>query len=136
MTAVTGKKHRGRKASKLATFLGIRIAKSRVGYAQAHMRSGRNGRNPCGRMHGRALATLADITATAAASTLCASDSVSAVTVGLTIQYLAAASDDVVAKARVQGRGKSLVHVGVEISTARGREIALASAIMKMPNPP
>jgi uncharacterized protein (TIGR00369 family) len=69
-------------------------------------------------IHGGAIASLIDTTAMAAAwATDQAPASMRGTTVGITVNYLAAANKtDLVARARVVRRGRSLCHVDVEVT--------------------
>jgi uncharacterized protein (TIGR00369 family) len=85
-------------------------------------------------VHGGAIATLADTAAMAAAwSGTPAPESMRGTTVDLTVHYLAPADrTDLVARARVLRRGRSLVHLGVDVSTPAGDAVAHALATYKL----
>jgi uncharacterized protein (TIGR00369 family) len=85
-------------------------------------------------VHGGAIATLADTTvmATAWASTDVPSP-LRGSTVDLTVHYLSPADGaDLVARGRVLRRGRSLVHVAVDVATADGAPVAHAVATYKL----
>jgi uncharacterized protein (TIGR00369 family) len=85
-------------------------------------------------VHGGAIATLADTAAMAAAwSGTPAPESMRGTTVDLTVHFLAPADGtDLVARARVLRRGRSLVHLGVDVSTPGGDPVAHALATYKL----
>jgi uncharacterized protein (TIGR00369 family) len=85
-------------------------------------------------IHGGAIAALADTAAMAAAwSGVPAPESMRGSTVDLTVHYLAPASaTDVVAEARVLRRGRSLVHLAVDVTATDGTGIAHAVATYKL----
>jgi uncharacterized protein (TIGR00369 family) len=85
-------------------------------------------------VHGGAIATLADLTITAAA--WCGADApagLRGVTVSMALDYLAPArSTDVIGVGRVLRRGRSLVNCEAEIVDPRGTLIAKAIAVYKL----
>ena len=85
-------------------------------------------------VHGGAIATLIDMSATAAAwAGADVPDNMRGTTVGLTVSYLAAANKtDLVARARVLRRGKSLSYVDVEVTNADGDLIAKGLVTYKL----
>ena len=85
-------------------------------------------------IHGGAIAALADTAAMAAAwSGIPAPESLRGSTVDLTVHYLApAAATSLVAEARVLRRGRSLMHLAVEVSTEDGAPVAHAVATYKV----
>lgn len=85
-------------------------------------------------IHGGAIAALADTSAMAAAwSGVPAPESMRGITVDLTVHYLAPASaTDLVAEARVLRRGRSLVHLAVDVTATGGTPIAVAIATYKL----
>jgi len=85
-------------------------------------------------VHGGAIATLADTAAMAASwSGAPVPESLRGSTVDLTVHYLAPANGtDLVADARVLRRGRSLVHVGVDVTDAAGDLVAHAVATYKL----
>ena len=86
------------------------------------------------RVHGGAIAALADVTVMAAAwSTERDPESLRGVTISMSVQYLAPArSTDLVGVGRVLHRGKSLVHCEVEIETPAGDPVAKAVGTYKI----
>ncbi|MBC7277526.1 PaaI family thioesterase [Nocardioides sp.] len=84
-------------------------------------------------IHGGAVATLADTAAMAAAwSGAPAPESLRGSTVDLTVHYLAPATEtDLVAEARVLRRGRSIVHIAVDVS-AGDAPVAHAVATYKL----
>ena len=85
-------------------------------------------------IHGGAIATLADTTAMAAAwSGAPAPESLRGSTVDLTVHYLAPAmATDLTAEARVLRRGRSLLHLAVDVTAADGTPVAHAVATYKV----
>ena len=85
-------------------------------------------------IHGGAIATLADTAAMAASwSGVPAPESMKGSTVDLTVHYLAPASgSSLTADARVLRRGRSLVHVAVDVTSAEGTPVAHAVATYKL----
>lgn len=85
-------------------------------------------------VHGGAIASLIDTAAAVAAwSDAEVPANVRGTTVNLTVTYLAAASkEDLQAVARVLRRGRSLVYLDVEVSTASGSAIAKGLVTYKL----
>jgi uncharacterized protein (TIGR00369 family) len=85
-------------------------------------------------IHGGAIATLADTAAMAAAwSGVPAPESLRGSTVDLTVHYLAPASGtDLVAETRVLRRGRSLVHLAVDVTARDMTPVAHAVATYKL----
>jgi uncharacterized protein (TIGR00369 family) len=85
-------------------------------------------------VHGGAIATLADTTVMAAAwAGGDVPSSLRGSTVDLTVHYLApAAGSDLVARGRVLRRGRSLVHVAVDVESADGTPVAHAVGTYKL----
>ncbi len=85
-------------------------------------------------VHGGAIATLIDSAGAAAAwSDAEVPANVRGTTVSLTVSYLAAADDeDVLATARVLSRGRSLVYLDIEATTASGKAVARGLATYKI----
>jgi uncharacterized protein (TIGR00369 family) len=85
-------------------------------------------------VHGGAIATLADTTLMAAAwAGADVPDSLRGSTVDLTVHYLAPANAaDLVAHGRVLRRGRSLVHVTVDVETSDGLPVAHAVGTYKL----
>ena len=85
-------------------------------------------------VHGGAIATLMDSAGAAAAwSGAEVPANIRGTTVSLSISYLAAADDeDVVATARVLSRGRNLVYLDIEATTASGKAVAKGLATYKL----
>ncbi|HEY7339239.1 MAG TPA: PaaI family thioesterase [Ktedonobacterales bacterium] len=85
-------------------------------------------------VHGGAIATLLDSAGAAAAwSDAEVPANVRGTTVSLSISYLAAADDeDVLATARVLSRGRSLVYLDIDATTASGKAVAKGLATYKI----
>lgn len=85
-------------------------------------------------VHGGAIATLADVTAMAAAWAVAqVPDSLRGVTVSMSVQYLAPAqSTDLIGIGRVLRGGKSLLHCDVDVVTPSGDAVAKALATYKV----
>jgi uncharacterized protein (TIGR00369 family) len=85
-------------------------------------------------MHGGAIASLIDTAAAVAAwSDVDASTSGRGTTVNLTVSYLAPAEgEDVQAVARVLRRGRNLIFLDVEVTSASGRAIAKGLVTYKL----
>ena len=85
-------------------------------------------------VHGGAIATLMDSAGAAAAwSDAEVPANIRGTTVTLTISYLAAADDeDVLAIARVLSRGRNLVYLDIEATTASGKAVAKGLATYKI----
>jgi uncharacterized protein (TIGR00369 family) len=85
-------------------------------------------------VHGGAIATLADVTAMAAAWAVAqVPDSLRGVTVSMSVQYLAPAqATDLIGIGRVLRGGKSLLHCDVDIVTPNGDAVAKALATYKV----
>jgi uncharacterized protein (TIGR00369 family) len=85
-------------------------------------------------VHGGAIATLLDSAGAAAAwSDAEVPTTVRGTTVSLAVSYLAAADDeDVLATARVLSRGRSLVHLDIDATTASGKAVAKGLATYKI----
>ncbi len=85
-------------------------------------------------VHGGAIATLLDSAGAAAAwSDAEVPANVRGTTVSLTVSYLAAADDeDVLATARVLSRGRSLVYLDIDATTASGKAVAKGLATYKI----
>ncbi len=85
-------------------------------------------------VHGGAIATLIDTAGAAAAwSDAEVPANIRGTTVSLAISYLAAAEDeDIQAVARVLSRGRSLVYLDIEATTASGKAVAKGLATYKI----
>ncbi len=85
-------------------------------------------------VHGGAIATLIDSAGAAAAwSDAEVPANIRGTTVNLAIAYLAAAEDeDIQAVARVLSRGRSLVYLDIEATTASGKAVAKGLATYKI----
>jgi len=85
-------------------------------------------------IHGGVIAALADTAAMAAAwSGVPAPESMRGSTVDLTVLFLApAAATDLIADARVLRRGRSLVHLAIDVTATEGIAIAHAVATYKL----
>jgi uncharacterized protein (TIGR00369 family) len=85
-------------------------------------------------VHGGAIATLIDTAGAAAAwSDAEVPANIRGTTVSLAISYLAAAEDeDIQAVARVLSRGRSLVYLDIEATTASGKAVARGLATYKI----
>ncbi|HEY7348599.1 MAG TPA: PaaI family thioesterase [Ktedonobacterales bacterium] len=85
-------------------------------------------------VHGGAIASLIDTTAMVAAwSGAALPENARGTTVGLTVNYLSAASsEDLQATARVLRRGKNLVYLDVEVSGASGTLVAKGLVTYKL----
>jgi uncharacterized protein (TIGR00369 family) len=85
-------------------------------------------------VHGGAIASLIDSAAAAAAwSDAEAPANIRGTTVSLAVTYLAAAdSEDVQAVGRVLSRGRTLVYVEVDVTTASGKAVAKGLATYKI----
>ena len=85
-------------------------------------------------VHGGAIATLIDTAGAAAAwSDAEIPANIRGTTVSLAIAYLAAAEDeDIQAVARVLSRGRSLVYLDIEATTASGKAVAKGLATYKI----
>ena len=85
-------------------------------------------------VHGGAIATLIDTAGAAAAwSDAEVPANIRGTTVSLAIAYLAAAEDeDIQAVARVLSRGRSLVYLDIEATTASGKAVAKGLATYKI----
>lgn len=85
-------------------------------------------------VHGGAIATLMDSAGAAAAwSDAAVPANIRGTTVSLTVTYLAAATDeDVLATARVLSRGRNLVYLDIEATTASGKAVARGLATYKI----
>ena len=85
-------------------------------------------------VHGGAIATLIDTTATGAAwATPTPPENLRGTTVGLTISYLAAADRaDLRAEARVLKRGRNLSFIDVDVTDGEGKLVAKGSATYKL----
>ena len=85
-------------------------------------------------VHGGAIATLIDTAGAAAAwSDAEVPTNIRGTTVSLAISYLAAAEDeDIQAVARVLSRGRSLVYLDIEATTASGKAVAKGLATYKI----
>lgn len=85
-------------------------------------------------VHGGALASLIDTTAMVAAwSDVEVSATPRGTTVGLNVSYLAAAGgEDLRAEAKVLHRGRSLVFVDVDVTTASGTPVAKGAVTYKI----
>ena len=85
-------------------------------------------------VHGGAIATLIDTAGAAAAwSDAEVPANIRGTTVSLAISYLAAAEDeDIQATARVLSRGRSLVYLDIEATTASGKAVARGLATYKI----
>lgn len=120
--------------SKLGAACGIFHLPPERGETRLFMQRSENIENPDGIIHGGAIATLADICATAAVRHEPGSPAgVSAVvTISLSISYLAPAVTDLYATATVGGSGRKLRHVTVDVATARGQPVARALAVMRI----
>jgi uncharacterized protein (TIGR00369 family) len=85
-------------------------------------------------VHGGAIATLLDSAGAAAAwSDAAVPANIRGTTISLAVSYLAAADDeDVLATARVLSRGRSLVYLDIEATTASGKAVAKGLATYKI----
>lgn len=85
-------------------------------------------------VHGGAIASLIDSAAAAAAwSDAEVPANVRGTTVNLSVSYLAAAeNEDVQAVARVLSRGRTLVYLDVDVTTASGKAVAKGLATYKL----
>lgn len=85
-------------------------------------------------VHGGAIATLIDTTATAAAwATPTPPENLRGTTVGLNVSYVAAAdSADLRAEARVIKRGRNLSFIDVDVTDGEGKLVAKGSATYKL----
>ena len=85
-------------------------------------------------VHGGAIATLLDSAGAAAAwSDAEVPANIRGTTVSLAVSYLAAANDeDVLATARVLSRGRSLVYLDIDATTASGKAVAKGLATYKI----
>ena len=85
-------------------------------------------------VHGGAIASLIDTAASVAAwSGAQVSAQTRGTTVNLTVAYLAAAEkEDIYATARVLRRGRSLVYVDVEVTSASGKAVAKGLVTYKL----
>jgi uncharacterized protein (TIGR00369 family) len=85
-------------------------------------------------VHGGAIATLLDSAGAAAAwSGAEVPANLRGTTVSLSVSYLAAADDeDVLATARVLSRGRSLVYLDIDATTASGKAVAKGLATYKI----
>lgn len=115
-------------------YLGIQLTELQPGeatvllpYSQALINLGTS-------VHGGAIASLADIAATAAAwSGATIPANIRGLTVGFTINYLARSEqEDLLALARVLRRGRSLVYLDVEVKNTSGTAVAKALVTYKL----
>ena len=85
-------------------------------------------------VHGGAIGTLIDTTATAAAwATPIPPENLRGTTVGLTISYLAAADGaDLRAEAKVLKRGRNLSFIDVDVTNGEGKLVAKGTATYKL----
>jgi len=85
-------------------------------------------------VHGGAIATLLDSAGAAAAwSDAEVPANIRGTTVSLSVSYLAAAeNEDVLATARVLSRGRSLVYLDIDATTASGKAVAKGLATYKI----
>lgn len=85
-------------------------------------------------IHGGAIATLADISATAAVwnDQKIPANTTSVVTITLSLGYLSPARGILYAAAQAQGGGRKLRHVRVEMQSADGIPVAWADAVMRI----
>lgn len=86
--------------------------------------------NHFGNVHGGAVATLLDVAMASAARSLHPETGV--VTVGMTLNYLRAATGDLVAIGRVRQSGRSLLFCEAEVADATGQVVATASGTFKV----
>jgi uncharacterized protein (TIGR00369 family) len=121
-------------ASPMVRHLGITLDDLSDGYARLSMPFAEHLVTIDRMVHGGAIATLAD-TAAMAASWVGAEvpANLRGSTVDLTVHYLAPAlAADLVAEARVLRRGRSLVHLSVEVASTDGEAVAHAVATYKL----
>lgn len=90
--------------------------------------------NMQGAVHGGAIATLADISATAAVwNSLDGRSGVrNVVTVALSVNFLCPGIGALFATARVEGGGRKFMHVIVSIRTESGEMVAYATSVMRV----
>lgn len=121
-------------SSPLVQHLGIRIEELGEGSARLVLPYDERVVTVGSTIHGGAIASLADTAAMAAAwSGVPAPESLRGSTVDLTVHYLApAVSTDLLAQARVLRRGRSLVHLAIDVSASDGTAIAHAVATYKL----
>lgn len=121
-------------ASPLVQHLGIRLEDLGDGTARLSLPFSEQVVTMGTTVHGGAIATLADTAAMAASwSGAPVPESLRGSTVDLTVHYLAPANGtDLVADAQVLRRGRSLVHVGVDVTDAAGALVAHAVAAYKL----
>ena len=105
----------------------------RIGHDMAQVRMGfqADQANSRGEVHGGAIATLLDCTLAAAAR---AHDPAAhgVATIDLTLHYVAAGSDDLIATARCERRGRSISFARGEVRAEDGTLVAMATGSFKL----
>ena len=110
--------------------LGVKGASWGQGECRVALSSRPDITNNFGSVHGGAVATLLDVAMAAAARSLHPGAGV--VTVSMTLNYLQAASGELVGTGRVRRGGRSLVFCEGEITNAQGEVVATAMGTFKV----